>query len=155
MKSGKQETQWVNQTRAEELAQDPRNKVYQHVYSTPSRLYTAEESQQEIKEIRDRYVDLVVENRNATDAEIRRAIVADPITGAKHKVFYQNHKKLFAFITSRDTTAEKMQHIYVMLFTKQREEKGILNEADAQSYVSQYLLNSFKTSSDEASKAKK
>ena len=136
-----QKTEWMSQARAAELAEDPTQKVYNYVYDTPTRIWTSEESRDAVNAIRDRWVELRLAKPDAKDPEIRRLIVENP----DYKSFYTDHKKIFAFITSRDTTPEQLQHVFVLLYAKQRQEKGTLTETNAQAFISQYLLNSLKT----------
>lgn len=140
--TSKQQTTYLTQDELKRLAKDPRNRVYQYTYDTPTQLFTAKDRELLMKEIRQAYVEIRTTKPDLNDEQLRELLYS---TKEKWKLFADNHAKIFATLTSRETPDDHIMHLRYMAYLKVQEESGNLAPHLAQSMLQDYLVDKLKT----------
>jgi hypothetical protein len=140
--SKKNSPQLLNNFDLQKLAQDPKNKVYQYEYDTPTTRFTVQQQKQHINDIRSEFIRLHHLHQDWTDDQIRQEIKNQHTSW---KSFSENLNKIFELITNRNTPNEHINHIKYMLYLKEQQNSGNISEATAQETIQNYLISQFKT----------
>ena len=137
--SSNQQPRFLNQSELENLSKDPRNRIYQYEYDTPTVSFTATQQKLAVAEIRAEYVQLCKSNND--DDKIRAELKQNP----KWNKFAENHDKTFELITNRNTPHDHLLHVNYMLYLREQQDIGNIDSTNANMMIQDYLVSKFKT----------
>jgi hypothetical protein len=134
--------EYLNQKQLEQLAEDPKNRVYTYVNDEATATFTVTEQKQHINNIRTLYLALRSKNADWSDYRIREEIRNNNKTLDS---FAENNTRIFDTLTSRESTQDSVNHIKYMLYLREQKELGNIDDIQAQSMIQDYLITVFKT----------
>jgi len=134
--------EYLNQKQLEQLAEDPKNRVYTYVNDEATAKYTVKEQKEHVNRIRHLYLALRSQHADWSDRKIREELRQ---THAPLNLFAENNTRIFETLTTRDATPDSINHIKYMLYLKEQQELGHIDDVQAQSMIQDYLITAFKT----------
>lgn len=133
--------EYFNQKQLENLSKDPKNRVYTYVNDNPTAKFTIDEQKNYIIQIRNQYIKAREIDPKLSDNNIRSEIRKNK----NFDLFAENNGRIFDTLTSRTSTTEHINHIRYMLYIKEQQERGFVDDATAQNMIQDYLITAFKT----------
>lgn len=140
--SNNRSPEYLNQKQLEQLAEDPKNRVYTYVNDEATATFTVTEQKQHISHIRNLYLTFRSKNADWSDYRIREEIRNNNKTLDS---FAENNTRIFDTLTSRESTQDSINHIKYMLYLREQKELGNIDDIQAQSMIQDYLITVFKT----------
>ena len=133
--------QFFDRSNLERLANQDHTEVYEYVFDKPERLVPVTEVEDLIKEARNRYLQLKMENPYAATRDYRQWVLKDNPT---MQSFSRTHPRIFETCVNPATTEDDLQRIRYLLFLKRRQEAGVITEELATHTLNNFLLTEFK-----------
>ena len=133
---------YLSQNDISKLSDDPKNMVYTYTNDTPTALFTTELQKSYIKDIRNAYLLDKKNNPNKNDEEIRQKLKDE---NKEWTLFSENNTRIFETCTNKESTQDHINHIKYMLYLREQQERGMIDESSAQAMIQDYLIAKFKS----------
>lgn len=133
--------EYLNQKQLEKLAADPKNRVYQYVNDEATAKFTVAQQKKFVVLIRKWFEEQRQLHPTWSDLQIREELKKSP----DMKLFAENNSRIFETLASRDATQDNLNHIRYMLYLREQQDMGVIDEMTAQNMIQDYLITAFKT----------